>query len=107
MQNSIIYEELEELGGFENFKTRAKTFKGKIKSYEKLQEKIKRRHFEEIRKIATDKSSDPYHLIKNNLSQYGNTNYAEFFAEVFANSQLGEPNELGDAMSEWLKKRGY
>lgn len=104
LQNSIIYEEL---GGFENFKTRAKTFKGKIKSYEKLQEKIKRRHFEEIRKIATDKSSDPYHLIKNNLSQYGNTNYAEFFAEVFANSQLGEPNELGDAMSEWLKKRGY
>lgn len=107
LQNSIMYEELEKLGGFENFKTRAKTFKGKIKSYEKLQNKIQRRHFEEIRKIAADKSSDPHHLMKNNLSQYGNTNYAEFFAEVFANSQLGEPNELGDAMCEWLKKRGY
>ncbi len=107
LQNSIIYDELEEMGGFENFKTRAKTFKGKIKSYEKLQEKIKRRHFEEIRQIAADKSSDPYNLIKNNLSQYGKTNYAEFFAEVFANSQLGESNELGDAMIEWLKKRGY
>lgn len=107
LQNSIINDELEEMGGFENFKTRAKTFKGKIKSYEKLQEKIKRRHFEEIRQIAVDKSSDPYNLIKNNLSQYGKTNYAEFFAEVFANSQLGESNELGDAMSEWLKKRGY
>ena len=107
LQNSIIYDELKEMGGFENFKTRAKTFKGKIKSYEKLQEKIKRRHFEEIRQIALDKSSDPYNLIKNNLSQYGKTNYAEFFAEVFANSQLGESNELGDAMSEWLKKRGY
>lgn len=75
-----------------------------MKSYKK---KIKRRHFEEIRQIAADKSSDPYNLIKNNLSQYGKTNYAEFFAEVFANSQLGESNELGDAMSEWLKKRGY
>lgn len=107
LQNSIIYDELEEMGGVENFKTRAKTLKGKIKSYEKLQEKIKRRHFEEIRQIAADKSSDPNNIIKNNLSQYGKTNYAEFFAEVFANSQLGEPNELGDAMSEWLKKRGY
>lgn len=107
LQNSIINDELEEMGGFENFKTRAKTFKGKIKSYEKLQEIIKRRHFEEIRQIAVDKSSDPYNLIKNNLSQYGKTNYSEFFAEVFANSQLGESNELGDAMSEWLKKRGY
>lgn len=107
LQNSIIYDELEEMGGVETFKTRAKTLKGKIKSYEKLQEKIKRRHFEEIRQIAADKSSDPNNIIKNNLSQYGKTNYAEFFAEVFANSQLGEPNELGDAMSEWLKKRGY
>lgn len=107
LQNSIIYDELEEMGGVETFKTRAKTLKGKIKSYEKLQEKIKRIHFEEIRQIAADKSSDPNNIIKNNLSQYGKTNYAEFFAEVFANSQLGEPNELGDAMSEWLKKRGY
>lgn len=107
LQNSIVHDELEKLGGFESFKTRAKTLKGKIKSYEKLQEKIKRRHFEEIRQIAADKSSDPYNLIKNNLSQYGKTNYAEFFAEVFANSQLGESNELGDAMNEWLKERGY
>lgn len=107
LQNSIVHDELEKLGGFESFKTRAKTFKGKIKSYEKLQNKIKRRHFEEIRQIAADKSSDPDNLIKNNLSQYGKTNYAEFFAEVFANSQLGESNELGDAMSEWLKERGY
>ena len=31
----------------------------------------------------------------------------EFFAECFANSQLGEPNVLGQAMTQWLKNRGY
>ena len=98
---------MEKLGGFEHFKTRAKTLDGKIKSYKKLQEKIQMKHFEEIIKIAADKSSDSDNLIKNNLSQYGKSNYAEFFAEVFANSELGEPNELGYAMSEWLKRRGY
>lgn len=31
----------------------------------------------------------------------------EFFAECFANSQLGEPNVLGQAMDRWLESRGY
>lgn len=31
----------------------------------------------------------------------------EFFAECFANSQLGEPNVLGQAMNQWLESRGY
>ena len=33
--------------------------------------------------------------------------YAEFFAEVFANSQLGKSNILGEAVTEWLKKEGF
>ena len=31
----------------------------------------------------------------------------EFFAECFANSQLGEPNILGQAINQWLESRGY
>lgn len=31
----------------------------------------------------------------------------EFFAECFVNSQLGDPNVLGQAMNQWLKNRGY
>ena len=99
-------EELNEIGGFENFKTKATTTQGKINSYKKLQENIQKRHFEEIREIAAQKSNEPNNVIANNLSIYGKTNYAEFFAEAFANSQLGEPNELGNAMNDWLKKKG-
>ena len=107
LQNSIMAEELTGLGGFQNFKTKATTIKGKIKAFKKLQENIQKRHFEEIIEIAAENSIEPNHVITNNLSQYGKTNYAEFFAEVFANSQLGEPNELGNAMNEWLRKKGF
>lgn len=41
------------------------------------------------------------------LSEYGTHNDNEFFAECFANSQLGKPNTLGEAMSIWLERRGY
>lgn len=41
------------------------------------------------------------------ISEYGGKNDAEFFAEVFANSQLGKPNELGIAMETWLKQHGF
>ncbi len=37
---------------------------------------------------------------------YG-TKDLEFFAECFANSQLGQPNVLGQAMLQWLEKRGF
>jgi hypothetical protein len=52
-------------------------------------------------------SKNPNFSIKDNLSEYGRTNHYEAFAEAFANSQLGKPNELGDAMNEWLKKEGF
>lgn len=40
------------------------------------------------------------------ISKYGDKNSKEFFAEVFANMELGKPNELGIAMKEYLKDKG-
>lgn len=40
------------------------------------------------------------------LSKYGATKDVEFFAECFANSQLGQPNVLGYAMQIWLERKG-
>ena len=56
---------------------------------------------EEAKKIDKDFSMSKY------LSEYGRTNYSEFFAEAFANSQLGEPNVLGQAMNKWLERQGF
>ena len=48
--------------------------------------------------------------LKDNISKYGSkitlVGKQEFFAEVFANSQLGAPNELGIAMQQWLVQKG-
>lgn len=55
--------------------------------------------------IAT--RNNPLFRLEDNISKYGKATDAEFFAEVFANSQLGKPNELGVAMLEWLKEAGY
>lgn len=57
--------------------------------------------------LAIAKESNPDFKLADNISQYGKTNDFEFFAEVFANSQCGAPNELGDAMNKWLKKEGF
>jgi hypothetical protein len=62
-------------------------------------------HKDEILRIARDKNPD--FVLDNNISDYGKTKPEEFFAEVFANSQCGKPNELGDAMNEWLRRKGY
>lgn len=40
------------------------------------------------------------------LSVYGHHNSKEFFAEVFANMELGESNELGESMKEYLIRKG-
>lgn len=61
--------------------------------------------FGEILSIA--KENNPAFSLRGNISDYGKTKYTEAFAEVFANSQLGMPNELGDAMNEWLRRNGY
>lgn len=36
------------------------------------------------------------------MSEYGSSNANEFFAEAFANSQLGKPNAIGRAMNDFL-----
>ena len=56
---------------------------------------------DEILKIAKEIDND--FNIRDNISTYSKENEAEFFAEVFANSQLGKPNILGKAMQIWLR----
>lgn len=85
LENSIISEEL----------------KGKFGSPSNLRLRFK----QEIENIAKD--LDPNYNSKLYLSKYGEHNDADFFAECFANSQLGVPNLLGNAMNVWLERRGY
>lgn len=73
--------------------------------YKKAEKKGAKDIYDEIVAIAKEKNPD--FSLKDNLSEYGHTNHFEAFAEIFANSQLGEPNELGLAMQEWLEKEGF
>ena len=75
------------------------------KEWVKLEKQKAKDIYNEILDIA--KADNPDFSLKDNLSQYGHTNHFEFFAEVFANSQCGAPNELGKAMLKWLEKEGY
>ena len=61
--------------------------------------------FEEILDIA--KADNEEFNLRDQLSRYGASNYYEAFAEIFANSQCGEPNQLGKAMEKWLEKEGF
>lgn len=81
------------------------TTKQKWKFYYDAMEKVERDCYNEI--VAIAEKNNPEFSIDDNISKYGKSNLAEFFAEVFANSQLGAPNELGRAMIEWLKEKGY
>lgn len=58
------------------------------------------------RSIANNATSK-YGGSQKSLSTYGATNAREFFAEAFANSQLGAPNAVGKAMNDWLKGQGF
>lgn len=68
--------------------------------YENMADNIK----EEIIDIAYEENPD-FDLEKN-MGEYAGKNSMEFFAECFMNSQLGEPNELGNAMNIWLEREG-
>ena len=72
---------------------------------EKEETKQAKTIWKEIAQIA--KEENPDFLISQNISGYGKTNYLEAFAETFANSQCGSPNELGKAMNIWLERNGY
>lgn len=60
--------------------------------------------------IAIAKKNNKNFKLKDHISKYGSkitlVGKEEFFAEVFANSQLGAPNELGIAMQQWLVQKG-
>ena len=81
-------------------KTRVKAYKW----YSDVSKEVQDECFDEI--IAIAKDNNPDFSLVDNISRYGKTDKCEFFAEVFANSQLGDPNELGKAMNIWLKKKG-
>ena len=74
-------------------------------AYNKSEKKLAKDIRNEIVDIA--KSNNKNFNLEANLSKYGHTNDYEFFAEVFANSQCGQPNELGVAMQQWLEKEGF
>jgi hypothetical protein len=74
-------------------------------AYSKSEKKLAKDIRNEIVDIA--KSNNNNFDLESNLSKYGHTNDYEFFAEVFANSQCGKPNELGVAMQQWLEKEGF
>jgi hypothetical protein len=106
IHNILMSQDIDE---FHKFPTKATTYKGRIKAYERLQKKTLAGYKKEILDIAKtlDPDSDIMQIYSKYMSNYGLTSDAEFFAEAFANSQLGEPNVLGKAMAQWLKGRGY
>lgn len=107
LENTIIKKAMEEYGLDKLEKSidyTKKTPKAVFKQYYKIQSETEKKCCAEILDIA--KETNVNFKISDNLSRYGKTNYAEFFAEVFANSQLGAPNELGKAMLVWLERKG-
>ena len=73
------------------------------KKISNFENNIIKNNVNEIMEIA--KSIDKDVTFSRDLSRYGKTNYAEAFAEMFANSQCGKPNVLGQAMNIWLEER--
>lgn len=107
VQNTVIKKAMEDYG-LEKLKASIdyskKTGKARLKQYKKIWADTEKRCCAEILDIA--KEANVNFKLGDNISRYGRTNYAEFFAEVFANSQLGAPNELGKAMLVWLERKG-
>lgn len=107
VQNTVIRKAMEDYG-LEKLKASIdyskKTEKAIFKQYKKIWADTEKKCCAEILDIA--KEANVNFKLGDNISRYGRTNYAEFFAEVFANSQLGAPNELGKAMLVWLERKG-
>ncbi|MCR5583488.1 MAG: hypothetical protein K6F70_07805 [Eggerthellaceae bacterium] len=66
----------------------------------KLTGKSKYEVFREVRGLAVRKNG----ATRRDLSDYGHTNYHEFFAEAFANANSGAPNAIGQAMNDHLDR---
>lgn len=105
VQNTVIKKAMEDYG-LERLKASIdyskKTQKAMFKQYNKIHADAEKRCCAEILDIA--KEANVNFKLGDNISRYGRTNYAEFFAEAFANSQLGAPNEIGKAMQVWLER---
>ncbi len=54
--------------------------------------------------ISYAKDIDENYEFPDGLSLIGKSEPVEAFAEIFAGSQLGKPNTLGKAMTEWLRR---
>ena len=85
LKNTIIGKQIE-ADDYEGFMAMRSQFKNELSSIAK----------------ELDKSVD----INSVISQCGKISDGEFFAECFANSQLGNSNILGNAMEIWLKRKG-
>ena len=109
LQNNLVAKAMKESGWDENnyfafMDRKAKSANAKFKWYIQKRKAVQEMCYNEI--IAIAKEKNPLFSLDDNISGYGKTSKAEFFAEVFANSQLSKPNELGDAMNEWLERKG-
>lgn len=60
----------------------------------------------QVRSIKSN-AQKKYGATSKSMSTYGKSNSAEFFAEAFANANLGNPNAMGKAMNDWLRKQGF
>ena len=109
VQNLILKKYMNSLG-FDGKNTtkfinkNAKSHTARFKWFTDARKHIQKQCYDEIISIAKEKN--PLFVLEDNISSYGKSNKAEFFAEVFMNSQLSKPNELGNAMNEWLEKKG-
>ncbi len=69
--------------------------------------KLLAKYAREIRKFAKQYTlGKTVNAIKKMMSEYGQTNDAEFFAEAFANAMCGEPDIIGQGMRDFLKSKG-
>ena len=101
MQRQVVIKELEREG--------IALTKINILLYE---EKRKKAHKDEIIKIARgiyhERGGKGNYAYTKDISEYGGSPKRpfEFVAECFANSQLGKPNILGEAVVRWLEGKG-
>lgn len=109
LQNRLIQDVMESKGWtadkpyqFADFKTKNK--KRTMKWYDDIISSTSKQHYEEIIEIA--KENNATFKVTDSMSEYGMSNYNEFFAEAFANSELSEPNEIGKAIKVWLNRKG-
>lgn len=120
LQNTIIAKEMGKQGWSEMDTTALFNRRG-FEHYAELGDKaranmaLKKPYYDVRRRVADQCRAEIVEIAKKrnkdfnlnaNMSSVARKGSEEFFGEVFANSQLGKPNELGDAMNTWLRQKG-